>query len=803
MLLRPLAVLPALLVLGLYLDASRGSTPIQLLVERPSQSLRDQVIDIDDKWSGARLLAHFGENKLAYDLLGARPANEALDPQIERFEARLLTEIGLPARADSVLALQPYTSDEQAYYRLCLQRSRLNLMAGNCQRALDFLSLIDSLAIPAFAPYRDYLALECLSLLGRFDEATQVGEGRLAQGVPVSLSPRLEEHLIEAYVQSHKYQRALDLIQVLRARPTTSSAIAPILIAEVDIKLLMGDTLGAVDRAIDLLGDRRTRRRSLELTERLVNKVSLETLSDQTLLRFCGVLLRAKNLRSADRIASILSERSLSKDNKERLRLFLADLYYKEKRYSKSHQLAGPKFDDPSMERTAGLLRARIYRKTGQGLRAADEYVNFSTRYPYDAKAAEALIVASGLYLRAGDRKRAMGLLERITDTYPSHRYAKVAAKRMALYYIEHKYYSRGVEVLEAAVERSRRRGEDLLYYLADTYRRMGKSEKANRLLEELDELNPMSFYLAPHVETSFAQPIMASNGRIELHGDRGLLDFLERVFRERQDCYRAVRQALTEPSDAAGDLRAGAVYLERGRQFLQMGFRDWAEIELRTLETNHDLPARYWFELGVLYDDFAMHWKSVRAFQRVYYAVGGETRELLDRYFKLLMYPMPYPALIVENCSRYGVAPHLIYAMMREESLFDLNAVSRAGAMGLMQLMPATGDQVAGTLGFPEGVHEDLFIPEVNLTFGIWYASHLLTKTDGDPLMMLSAYNAGLGNARRWFTANRNAPAVIAMVDGIDYRETRNYVKRIVKSARVYHAFYFNPDHSQRSSLH
>ena len=121
---------------------------------------------------------------------------------------------------------------------------------------------------------------------------------------------------------------------------------------------------------------------------------------------------------------------------------------------------------------------------------------------------------------------------------------------------------------------------------------------------------------------------------------------------------------------------------------------------------------------------------------------------------------------------------------------MFDLNAVSRAGAVGLMQLMPKTSEQVANRLGVPDGVEPNLLSPDVNLTFGIWYAAHLLRRSNDDELMMLSAYNAGFGNAKRWFRGSGRSD--IAKVDGIGYGETRDYVKRIVEAAHIYHAFYF-----------
>lgn len=87
-----------------------------------------------------------------------------------------------------------------------------------------------------------------------------------------------------------------------------------------------------------------------------------------------------------------------------------------------------------------------------------------------------------------------------------------------------------------------------------------------------------------------------------------------------------------------------------------------------------------------------------------------------------------------------------------------------------------------------------NLLAPEVNLAFGIAYASRLIERSNADPLMMLAAYNAGFGNAKKWFGKKNAKKSPVEQVDGIDYWETREYVKRIVESARLYHVFYFSP---------
>ena len=89
-----LPIATAVLVLLQPVEGRTASSALELLIERPQQSLRGQVIDLDSQWNASRLLAHFGEAERAYGVLRTRAPNEALDGQVERFEARLLAEIG-------------------------------------------------------------------------------------------------------------------------------------------------------------------------------------------------------------------------------------------------------------------------------------------------------------------------------------------------------------------------------------------------------------------------------------------------------------------------------------------------------------------------------------------------------------------------------------------------------------------------------------------------------------------------------------------------------------------------------------
>ena len=98
-----------------------------------------------------------------------------------------------------------------------------------------------------------------------------------------------------------------------------------------------------------------------------------------------------------------------------------------------------------------------------------------------------------------------------------------------------------------------------------------------------------------------------------------------------------------------------------------------------------------------------------------------------------------------------YGLDPLFVYAVMREESWFDEEAVSWAGAHGLLQIMPATGRDLARRVGMRKFRQSDLFDPDSNIRLGTYYLGELLEDLDREPALALSAYNAGKGNALRW----------------------------------------------------
>mgnify|MGYP006278476541 CR=1 FL=1 len=152
------------------------------------------------------------------------------------------------------------------------------------------------------------------------------------------------------------------------------------------------------------------------------------------------------------------------------------------------------------------------------------------------------------------------------------------------------------------------------------------------------------------------------------------------------------------------------------------------------------------------------------------------------------LYFPSPYDELARLATDTLLLEDHVLQGIMREESYFNRWVVSRAGARGVVQLMPATAFDVARWYGLPPLTEEEFFDPAASVPYGALYIDRQYRNYDGEYPLFLAAYNAGPGNATRWVSMhgwNNGDPELY--IEQITYRETRIYVKKVLRSAWIY----------------
>jgi soluble lytic murein transglycosylase len=276
-------------------------------------------------------------------------------------------------------------------------------------------------------------------------------------------------------------------------------------------------------------------------------------------------------------------------------------------------------------------------------------------------------------------------------------------------------------------------------------------------------------------------------------------LPFLELPTAAQQTAAQAVSMRQTTTRQRAA-LRQRAAAQQRtteqspALQFL-LGFfsNDAAAHSLKYIKAmEKDMPADELRAVAQALAEVGMYAPSIRLVSgyvnREGYAFTKDDMELL--------FPRPYKELTEKYAAEHGIAPALMFGLIRTESAFENTIVSRAGAAGLTQLMPETAKEMANRIlrtGGPDFFDEDKKIdlnnPELNIHIGSYYLNYL-TGRFNDMLISLLAYNAGINRVRRLRAANKMPSDLF--LETVSISETRNYGRKVTSAAAVYEELYY-----------
>jgi len=314
-----------------------------------------------------------------------------------------------------------------------------------------------------------------------------------------------------------------------------------------------------------------------------------------------------------------------------------------------------------------------------------------------------------------------------------------------------------------AATASGRNRQNRAHYWAARALERMGRVDEAQTLYGQVSAEWPMTYY----------GQLSAFRLRRSFHVEREQGDF------------RAI-QALNGPASSSFRINP---HFQKAMELSRLGLRREAAEELLVVKKQYGDQPQTLYAL-------ARHMLAVGDHESPIVIAKRYFREPLERRRISLDSPlwrMAYPTGYIPTIRRYAdshVAPFLVAGIIREESLYNPEALSPVGAMGLMQLMPETANRVARRLGLGSVDREDLLQADVNVRLGVDYIGELLRDYKGNLIRAVAAYNAGPDAVNRWI-ARFGTRDPDEFVELISYRETRRYVKRVLTSYRIYQAIH------------
>ncbi len=249
-------------------------------------------------------------------------------------------------------------------------------------------------------------------------------------------------------------------------------------------------------------------------------------------------------------------------------------------------------------------------------------------------------------------------------------------------------------------------------------------------------------------------------------------------------------RPAVAIPSPLTTQPSREQFHLLRARELQHLQMYRRARREIRALETHLPSTHATRYLIAALRADNQEHLAALKQLNHII----GELTPLqvrgLTRDFWSHLYPKRFLASVARQAAVHDLSPYLILSLIRQESVFNPRAVSRVGARGLMQLMPATARSVARQTGIKRLRLRQLFDPQTNITLGTHYFAAQLRHFDNNPVFALAAYNAGPHRIRKWRQRWPTLP-MDEFIEHIPFKETRLYVKLILRNLFIYESLY------------
>lgn len=228
---------------------------------------------------------------------------------------------------------------------------------------------------------------------------------------------------------------------------------------------------------------------------------------------------------------------------------------------------------------------------------------------------------------------------------------------------------------------------------------------------------------------------------------------------------------------------------LERALWLSDVGLDRYALLELEAVSSLTERRAQKAAEAIVLARS-GLRRDSIRALARAFPALGRPNQAIVPEDALRLYYPLDFRDIIERYATQRDLSPYLVFAMVRQESAFDVSAKSWAGARGLMQLMPATGRELAQRMGLRYST-ERLNDPDFSVRLGTSYYSQVLDMFNGNHELALAGYNGGPYRIKKLWRQAGSDPELDEFLESLRLEETKTYVKRILLFENAYRRLY------------
>ena len=441
-------------------------------------------------------------------------------------------------------------------------------------------------------------------------------------------------------------------------------------------------------------------------------------------------------------------------------------------------------FWDRAWEETAYTQWAYL----NQYAEATETLLNFVEDNPTHSRAAEFLFDAAQIAERDMELAKAAGIWDRIPPEYPSSELVQRAIFLAGISYYRIGNYNAAQAAFNWLLNSASEPGIKAkgYFWLAKAYSAVGDDASEESFLNFAANADPTGYYSDRARDflvgmDAFEPPVMLDLA-FEMGAER---EFAENWVRSVFVIPEAID--LSNPGPLLNDMR-----FVRGTELWNLGQYEMARSEFEAIREEITSSPMDNFRLANYLVDLGLYRTAIFSARQLLDLNDMDDAETLSApvYFNHLRFGSYYKDLIFSAGEKYGFDPLFLFSVLRQESLFEGFVRSSAGAQGLMQIMPATAEDILSKGVWPADYSvDDLYRPVVNINLGVDYLDSLRQYFDGDLYLTLAAYNAGPGNAQIWHNLAGDDPDLFLEI--IRFEETRNYIKGVYEVFSIYKLLY------------
>lgn len=460
-----------------------------------------------------------------------------------------------------------------------------------------------------------------------------------------------------------------------------------------------------------------------------------------------------------------------------RAKFNLAESYFNTKGFAKAEIILKRLIDDNLTEETL-YLYARVLQRSGKRDGAAAFYEMIHEDYPSGDYSARALYRLADMAEVDGSVLKAKELYHKVYISYPKSDLADDSLwKEGWLNYLD-RSYDKAAENFQKILNEypSSEFADTGSYWSGRLAERTGNKDEAISKYSNIINQFPLSFY-----------SVLSRERLYTLLPEASLLNWTKS-----DNLPPSIKGQTTDKSVL--------FHLKRGKLLLSLGFKKDASEELAMAESRCNNKAVL-LQIAGLQTEAGDYFRPQRVILNNFQKYLKDDKGSIYADIWAFAFPLGFSEYIRENADKNSLNQYLIHAIIREESTYRPEIVSRAGAIGLMQMMPTTGNEISKKYGFKDFTSQDLYKPYVNITMGSIYIRKLIEAHGGNLALAVASYNAGPNAVGIWIS-RYGTEEMDEFIERIPYSETRNYVKKVLRSYDIYERLYNGKNRSNDSEI-